>query len=151
MGVISTSNLEFSRAFRCSRSLRLRSATQSLASSNLLGAKNPILKLSSKPGCFQIGSLARCNFMGVISTSNLEFSRAFRCSRSLRLRSATQSLASSNLLGAKNPILKLSSKPGCFKIGPLARCNFMELITLIKRGKRTLAPKEAVSVFARTL
>ncbi|MEK3872794.1 hypothetical protein NYE76_23230 [Paenibacillus sp. FSL M7-0831] len=37
------------------------------------------------------------------SASNLEFSRAFRCSRRIILRSATQSLASSNLLGAEKP------------------------------------------------
>ncbi|UMV50223.1 hypothetical protein LMZ02_13085 [Paenibacillus macerans] len=37
------------------------------------------------------------------SASNLEFSRAFRCSRRIFLRSATQSLASSNLLGAEKP------------------------------------------------
>jgi hypothetical protein len=36
------------------------------------------------------------------STSNLEFSRAFRCSRTQNVRSAPQALASSNLLGAEN-------------------------------------------------
>ncbi|GIP04840.1 hypothetical protein J28TS4_32470 [Paenibacillus lautus] len=38
------------------------------------------------------------------STSILEFSRAFRCSRTRYVRSATQSLALSNLLGPVNPI-----------------------------------------------
>jgi len=37
-----------------------------------------------------------------VSTSNLEFNRAFRCSRTNYVRSAPQSLVSSNLLGAEN-------------------------------------------------
>jgi hypothetical protein len=40
-------------------------------------------------------------------TSNLEFSRAFRCSRRFCLRSAPRSLASSNLLGAEKPTFEL--------------------------------------------
>src|SRR5690606_3980721 len=98
--VSSTSNMNRYRKLWCSRTKTLRCAPRFLVTARLLGPEARTFSTHIE-GVFKKSTFDHEALLDVDSTSNLEFSRAFRCSRTKSVRCASQALASFNLLGAE--------------------------------------------------